>query len=67
MRGKPGRPRKVPLEVEAQQFLQEKGRVGITLRHLYISAALNALIQKGVRPEDVKREAESWADIMLNE
>lgn len=67
MVGKPGRPRKIPLEVEAQQFLQERGRNVITLRHLYISAALTALIQKGVRPEDVKREAESWADIMMTE
>lgn len=67
MAGRPGRPRKLPLEVEAKQFLEEKGKEGISLRNLYISAALTALIQKGVRPEDVKREAEAWADVMLKE
>lgn len=67
MAGRPGRPRKLPLEVEAKQFLQEKGKVEITLRHLYIAAAMTALIQKGVRPEEIQTEAEAWADIMLKE
>lgn len=67
MQKRPGRPRKLPLEEEAKQFLEEKGKEGLSLRNIYIAAALAALIQKGVRPEDVKREAEAWADIMLKD
>ena len=67
MAGKIGRPRKLPIEVEAKQFLQEKGKVEITLRHLYIAAAMTALIQKGVRPEEIQNEAKAWADTMLKE
>lgn len=67
MAGRPGRPRKLPLEAEAKQFLEDRGKEGLTLRNLYIASAMTALIQKGVRPEDVKREAEAWADVMLKE
>ena len=61
-----GRPRKLPLEVEAEQFLEERHKDSPTKRDLYIAAALAGLIAKSnARPEELKREAEAWADMML--
>lgn len=66
--GKIGRPRKLPLEVEAKQFLEERGKDSPTRRDLYIAAALTGLIAKSnARPEEIKREAEAWADEMLKD
>ena len=65
---KVGRPRKLPLEVEAEKFMEERGKDTPTRRDLYIAAVLTGLIAKSnARPEELKREAEAWADAMLKE
>lgn len=63
-----GRPRKLPLEVEAEKFLEAKGKDYPTRRDLYVAAALTALLTKSNgQPSQIRMEAEAWADYMLNE
>lgn len=65
---KVGRPRKLPLEVEAEKFLEERHKDSPTRRDLYVAAALTALLTKSNgQPDQIKLEAEAWADYMLKE
>lgn len=65
---KVGRPRKLPLEVEAQKFLEERHKDSPTRRDVYVAAVLSGLIAKSnARPEELLNEAEAWADIILKE
>lgn len=65
---KNGRPRKLPLEVEAQKFLEGRGKDSPTRRDFYIAAALTGLIAKSnARLEDLKEEAIRIAELMLKD
>lgn len=65
---KVGRPRKLPLELEAEKFMEERGKDSPTRRDLYIAAALTGLIAKSnARPEELKEEAIRWAEVMLKD
>jgi len=70
------RPRKkpLPLEAEAKQFLEEKKPLQppkpMTARRYFAAAALTGLLMRhtgAVRREDIKREANEWADYMLDD
>lgn len=65
---------KMKLEEEAKQFKAKKRYSGppkpMTSRIYYIGMAMNALLSKShglVRKEEIKREAEEWADFMLED
>lgn len=63
-----GRPRKLPLEVEAEKFLGERGKDCPTRRDLFLAAVLSGLIAKSnAKPEELIREAEAWADKMVED
>jgi hypothetical protein len=62
------------LEEEAKQFKAKKRLSGppkpMTSRVYYIGMAMNALLSRSqgmVRKEEIKREAEEWADYMLED
>jgi len=66
--GKIGRPRKLPLEVEAKQFLEDRGKGAPSQRDIYVAAALTALLTKSNgQPDQIRMEAEAWADYMLKD
>lgn len=65
---------KMKLEEEAKQFKAKKRYSGppkpMTSRVYYIGMAMNALLSRSqgmVRKEEIKREAEEWADYMLED
>lgn len=65
---------KMKLEEEAKQFKAKKKYNGppkpMTSRIYYIGMAMNALLSRSqglVRKEEIKREAEEWADFMLED
>ena len=65
---------KVKLEEEAKEFQAKKRRVGppkpMTSRIYLVGMAMNALLSRSsgpVRREEIKREAEEWADFMLED
>jgi len=67
-------PEKMKLEEEAQQFKAKKRYNGppkpMTSRIYLVGMAMNALLARSqglVRREDIKREAEEWADFMLED
>lgn len=62
------------LEQEAKQFTAKKRYVGppkpMTSRIYLVGMAMNALLSRTtgpVRREEIKREAEDWADFMLDD
>ena len=64
----------LPLEEEAKQFTAKKKYSGppkpMTSRIYLIGMAMNALLSRStglVRREEIKREAEDWADFMLED
>lgn len=65
---------KVKIEEEAKQFQAKKRNLGppkpMSSRIYLIGMAMNALLsrtQGPVRREEIKREAEEWADFMLED
>jgi hypothetical protein len=65
---------KVKLEEEAKQFQAKKRNLGppkpMSSRIYLIGMAMNALLTRSqgpVRREEIKREAEEWADYMLGD
>lgn len=68
------KPTALPLEEEAKQFTAKKKFGGppkpMTSRIYLMGMAMNALLSRStgmVRREDIKREAEDWADFMLED
>jgi hypothetical protein len=69
-----GEPTGLPLEEEAKQFTAKKKYNGppkpMTSRIYLMGMAMNALLYRStgpVRREEIKREAEDWADFMLED
>jgi len=65
---------RMKLEEEAKQFKAKKRYNGppkpMTSRIYFIGMAMNALLSRSqgpVRKEEIKREAEEWADYMLED
>ena len=65
---------RMKLEEEAKQFKAKKKYNGppkpMTSRIYYMGMAMNALLSRSqglVRKEEIKREAEEWADFMLED
>ena len=63
-----------PIEEEAKQFTAKKKYSGppkpMTSRIYLMGMAMNALLSRStglVRREEIKREAEDWADFMLED
>lgn len=69
------RPKKLPLEVEAKQFVEKKANnlqppKPMTARRqmaAMMAAALLARSSGAVQMSDIKREAYAWADYMLED
>lgn len=64
----------IPLEEEAKQFTAKKKFGGppkpMTSRIYLMGMAMNALLSRStglVRRDEIKREAEDWADFMLDD
>lgn len=69
------RPKKLPLEVEAKQFVEKKASTlqppkPMTARRQMAAMMAAALIARSSGPvqmSDIKREAYAWADYMLED
>ena len=75
--GRPPKQGKSILEVEAEKYMKEASKEAadkekpLTAYENYKAHAMGALIAsstvRGVRAEDIKREATSWADLMMKD
>jgi hypothetical protein len=74
-RGLMARPRKLPLEVEAKEFLEKKTTTlqppkPMTARRQMAAMMAAALLSRSSGPvqmEEIKKEAFMWADYMLSD